>query len=449
MKSTLCHALTGMLLFGLLAACEREVILQGERFPLRAPLADSLPLEGQPDPVAPSGRPENTAQPIALPLAQANADWPQRGGNARHASPHGMLSAQPALVWSAAIGEGNSRRNRIAAAPVVAEGRVFSMDAKSRLAATSTRGTALWAVDLSADFDRDGALSGGGLAAGAGRIYAATGFGELVALDAALGTVVWRQRLDSPVAGAPAVDGNTVYVVGRDGSGWALDAGNGRVLWQVPGTPATAGMTGGSAPAVGDTTVIFPFASGQLLAVLKDGGTPVWAAQVTGERLGRGYSIVGDVTGDPVIAGTVTYAGTAAGRTAAMDTATGARLWTAVEGALNPPLVVGGSVFVVNDEGRLVRMDAATGAVIWAVDMPYFTTGVDRKRKAITAHYGPVLAGGRIVVASSDGALRLFSPTDGAMVGSAAIPGGAASSPALAGGMLFVVAMNGQLHAFR
>ena len=37
--------------------------------------------------------------------------------------------------------------------------------------------------------------------------------------------------------------------------------------------------------------------------------------------------------------------------------------------------------------------------------------------EAIYAHYGPVLAGGRLVVASSDGVLRFFSPTDGALVG--------------------------------
>ena len=71
------------------------------------------------------------------------------------------------------------------------------------------------------------------------------------------------------------------------------------------------------------------------------------------------------------------------------------------------------------------------------------------KHKAITAHYGPVLAGGRLAVVSSDGQLRLFSPVDGSLIGGAEIPGGAASAPALAGGMLLVMGGNGQIHAFR
>ena len=31
-----------------------------------------------------------------------------------------------------------------------------------------------------------------------------------------------------------------------------------------------------------------------------------------------------------------------------------------------------------------------------------------KRRKAVTAHFGPVLAGGRLLVAGGDGQLRLF-----------------------------------------
>ena len=104
---------------------------------------------------------------------------------------------------------------------------------------------------------------------------------------------------------------------------------------------------------------------------------------------------------------------------------------------------------MVNDQARLVRLDARTGAVIWGFAMPYFENTRPKRLKAITAHYGPVLAGGRIAVASGDGTLRLFDPASGAIVAQADIPSGAASSPALVGGMLLVMGQNGQLHAFR
>jgi outer membrane protein assembly factor BamB len=440
---------TGVGLLALLAACApREVILPGERFPVRADLDASIPVEGQPAPTAPAA-PENLSVAISL-GPQAGGDWTHRAGNARHLMPHAALSATPQRVWSAKIGSGSSRKNRIAAAPVVADGRVFTIDAGTSVTATSTQGGTLWSTDLTAGFDKGGGQSGGGLATTGGRVFVTTGYGELVALDAASGTLIWRQRVDAPISGAPATDGEAVYVSGRDGSAWAVSAANGNVIWQVVGTPGKTAYVGTAAPTVGDRAVIFPSSAGDLMAVLKiGGGTKIWQSSLAGERLGRAYAVTSDVTGDAVIAGKTLFAGSGSGRTVAMSASSGERIWSAGEGALGPVAVAGGSLFLVNDEARLVRLDAATGETIWSVEMPYFTKDNPKRRKGIFAHYGPVLAGGRVMVVSSDGLLRAFDPTDGTLTHTAEIHGGAAAQPAVAGGTLYVVGGNGQLHAFR
>jgi outer membrane protein assembly factor BamB len=443
--------MAGAAMLALLSACgEREVILPGERFPVRAPLEDSVPTEGKPAPQAPPAQAENQSVPISLPAQTNAADWTHRAGNARHLMPHSALSSAPQLAWKAKIGAGSSRKNRIAAAPVVAGGRIFTMDAGTTVAATSTGGAVLWSADLTAEFDAGGGLSGGGLAASGNQIFATTAYGEVVALDAASGAVTWRQRVDAPVTGAPATDGEAVYVSGRDGSAWAISAASGKVIWQVVGTPGKAGYLGSAAPTVGDRAVIFPTNAGDLMAVLKvGGGNKIWQASLAGKRLGRAYAFSSDITGDAVVAGKVLFAGTAAGRTVAMSSSTGERIWSAGEGALGPVALAGGSLFLVNDEARLVRLDAETGETIWSVEMPYFTKDKVKKRKAIYAHYGPVLAGGRIIVVSSDGILRAFDPTNGSLVHTAEIPGGASTQPAVAGGVLYVVSGDGQLLAFR
>lgn len=442
------RVVTGMGLLALLAACEREVVLPGERFPVRADLEASVPVEGQPAPTAPPA-PEN--QSVAISLGpQTGGDWTHRAGNARHLMPHAALSATPQLVWSAKIGAGSSRKNRIGAAPVVADGRIFTIDAGTGVTATGTNGATLWSTDLTASFDKGGGQSAGGLATAGGRVFATTGYGELVALDAASGAVIWRQRVDAPISGAPATDGQAVYVSGRDGSAWAVDAADGKVIWQVVGTPGKAAYVGTAAPTIGDRAVIFPSSGGDLMAVLKiGGGTKIWQASLAGKRLGRAFAFTPDVTGDGVIAGKTLYAGSGSGRTVAMSASSGERIWSAGEGALGPVAVAGGSLFLVNDEAKLVRLNADTGEVIWSVEMPYFTNDKIKRRKGIYAHYGPVLAGGRIMVVSSDGLLRAFDPTNGALTYTAEIPGGASSQPAVAGGTLYVVGSNGQLHAFR
>lgn len=437
-------------LTGIVAACaERELILPGERFDPRAPLDASIPVEGEPAPVDTTNVVENQSVPVSLPPVVANADWTHRSGNVRHLAPHAALSAAPVRVFSADLGSGNDRRNRISAAPIVGGGRVFAMDAMARVSGIGMQGGVIWATDLRPESDSTD-LSGGGLAYADGQLFATTGYGELIALDPATGAVRWRQRLGAPVGGAPAVDGGIVYAVGRDSSAWAVSTENGRVLWQLPGTPSASGMMASAGPSVTDTAVFFPFASGEVAAALKSGGVPLWSATVAGERRGRAYAGVSDITGDAVVDGAVTYIGNQGGRTVAVETETGQRLWTAKDAAYGPVLPVGGAVFLVNDEARLIRLDAATGATVWEAELPYYEKArKENKRVAITAHYGPLLAGGRLVVASGDGALRFFNPEDGSLVGTADIPSGAAALPALAGGMLFVPGQNGQLHAFR
>jgi outer membrane protein assembly factor BamB len=432
----------------LLAGCEKELILEGERFNPRASLDASIPVEGEAAPTDSYGQIENISSPINLPAASANTDWTHRAGNAAHLMPHAALSSAPARIWSVDIGAGNSRKYRITAAPIVADGRVYTMDATTGVSAVATSGAKLWSVNLMPESAR-GDVSGGGLAYGDGRLFASTGHAELVAMDPASGAVIWRQKLGSPAAGTPTVEDGMVYVVGRDSTAWAISAKDGKVQWQLPGTPSNTGMIGSAAPAVSARTVLFPFASGELVAALKIGGIRLWGASIAGARLGRGYTGVTDITGDPVVAGAVTYVGNQSGRLSALETASGKEIWSAREAAYGAVLPVGGSVFLISDEARLVRLDAETGAAIWSVEMPYYKTAKDKKRAAITAHYGPVLAGGRLVVVSGDGLVRMFDPTDGGLVGTYELPGGAAAPPALAGGVMYVVSGKGQLHAFR
>jgi outer membrane protein assembly factor BamB len=440
-KLTQTAAVVTMLLA--LAGCaERELILPGERLDPRAVL--------DPAATADAGPAQATrAVPVSLPPVVANADWTHRGGSTTHRIGNPALGAAPALVWSAGIGAGDSRKNRITADPIVAGGRIFTLDADATVAATGTNGARLWATDLTPAADRTGEASGGGIAYGEGLVFVTTGFGELVALNPDNGAIAWRQKFDAAVGGAPAVSGGLVYVVARDASAWAVSARDGRVQWQVPGTPAAAGVMGVSSPAIDDRQVIFPFAGGQMTAVLKDSGVPVWTAYVAGQRLGRAYASVSDLTGDPVIAGNTIYAGTSAGRLAAVDATTGAALWSAGEGAVSPVAVAGNALFLVSDENQLLRIDPADGSTVWAVDLPLFVKDRDKRRKAIFAHYGPVLAGGRLVVASTDGYVRFFDPASGAVLSALPLPGGAASAPVVAGGTLYVVSKNGTLLAFR
>lgn len=274
------------------ACAPKELILEGDRLDPRDVLqgAEAAPLTGA------------VAVPINLPASRANAEWTHRGGLPTHALFNAAIGQGTTRVWSADVGQGAGRKHRITADPVVGAGRVYTMDSRATVVATGTNGATLWSADLTPSSDRADDASGGGIAYADGRVYVTTGFGELIALDAATGAVAWRQRFDVAVGGAPTVSGGIVYVVARDSSAWAVRASDGKVQWQLPGTPSPTGVTGVSAPAVNDRLVVFPFPSGDMIAALRQGGLTLWQGRVAGTRLGRAYATVVDLTGDPVIA---------------------------------------------------------------------------------------------------------------------------------------------------
>lgn len=436
MKGRFGASLAAAALLLVTACAQQEEILPGPRLDVRAPFGG-----------APAA---NEARPIRLAAPRTNADWPQRAASAAHVAPHVALSASPRNVWASPVGQGNDRKHRIGAEPVVAVGAVYTLDSRAKVSATSTGGAPLWAADLTPPLEKEDDASGGGLALGDGRLFAATGFGELVAMEPGSGKVLWRQKLQAPPSGPPAVSGGTVYVSTRDSRGIAVRARDGRVLWQVQGVPATAGVAGAGAPAAKGRYVIFPFTSGELKAVFATGGLDVWTGYVNGARPGEAYARITDVTGDPVIVGDTVYAANAAGRAVALDLVTGENRWTAGEGAVGTPVVAGGSVFLVSDRAQLVRLDAHTGARIWAVPLPkYVPVRNVRRQRDIYANFGPVLAGGRLWVASSDGKLRGFDPASGALAVTVDMPVGAASAPVVAGKTLYVLGQDGTLMAFR
>lgn len=422
------------LALGLSACTEPEVILPGKREAIRP--------EGDIDVV-------NQSVAISLPKQIANASWAQGHGDPKQRTAHPALSAAPSLAWSTAIGSGDGRRQRITARPVVADGRIYTLDSAAKVSAVSQQGQLLWQSDLIPARDDEGQATGGGMAYDNGVLYISSGFGVLTALDATSGKQIWRQELDATGSGEPRVRDGLVYLVAGDDTGWAIHTKDGRIAWQIEGAPSPSNILGAPAPVVTNDLAIFAFGSGDLVATFRRGGLRRWNASVAGQRTGNTLSRISDVTGAPVVAGKYAYVGNHSGRTVAFDIDSGERRWTAQEGAIGPVWPAGGSLFQVSDRNQLLRLNADNGEVLWAVDLPGYLKDKPGKRGAVHAHYGPVLAGGNLLVASNDGLLRLFNPTDGSLVRSIEVPGGATAAPVIAGNTLYLVSSKGNLLAFR
>ncbi len=426
----------------LLSACgEDDVILPGKRENIRSVLQET---EAEPQALV-----ENQTRAISLPAAEANSAWPQSYGTPAFRTANAALGTSLTQIWSANIGEGDGRKQRITAAPVVAQGLVYTLDAEAKVTATSTGGAQVWQVDLRPERDGSGQATGGGLAYDGGKLYVSLGYGVLVALNAQTGGEVWRQQLGGTASGSPTVFDGLVYLTAGDDKGWAVSAEDGRIRWTLTASPDVTNVLGAPAPAVSGDLAIFAFGSGEVQAVFRRGGLRRWDASVSGARPGTALGRIGDVTAAPVVSGSRVYVGNQSGRLVALNVGSGDRIWTAPEGAEGNILPIGDSVFVVSELNVLLRLDASDGSRVWGTELPRFVRDRPGRKSEIVAHHGPILAGGRLHVASNDGLLRSFDPASGALVGTVEIPGGATSDPVVAGGVLYVVSSRGQLHAFR
>jgi hypothetical protein len=163
------------------------------------------PLPGKRETLA-SGQGQLTADKdagkVTLPPPVRNAAWPQDGGNPSHLMGHLAAGDRLTEAWSSGIGDGGGYRKKILAHPVSANGVVYTMDSAGLVRAFDlTNGGRLWEFDTTEEKDRSTNI-GGGLAFDNGTLYAVNGIEELVALDAAKGTVRWRSSTGTPARSA-------------------------------------------------------------------------------------------------------------------------------------------------------------------------------------------------------------------------------------------------------
>ncbi len=148
------------------------------------------------------------------------------------------------------MGLSTSKGRGISARPVAADGVVYVYDAWGTVSGYKVANSgATWHVSAYPTSARD-QVSGGGLAVSGGRVYAATGYGELIAIDVQSSSLLWRMKLDAPARSAPAVGGGKVVVTAQSGAVQAFDAVTGAAAWRASTDTSGAALLGASSPAI-------------------------------------------------------------------------------------------------------------------------------------------------------------------------------------------------------
>ncbi len=310
---------------------------------------------------------------MLLPDPVPNADWPQSGGNASKNIGNVAFGAGTTKLWIADI-VGGSTRSKLASPPVIAAGKLYVIDTEAVVYAFDTKtGQRLWAKSVRAADDPGDIEFGGGVSVEGDKVYASTGIGDVLALSAADGKILWSVRPGGPLRGSPTLSLGTVYVMSQDNQLFALNETDGAVIWQDTGTIQSTGVFGVAAPAAAQGSVVAGYSSGELSAYRYENGRALWGDALSRTNISTSVSTLTDIDADPVIDRGRVFAIGEGGRMASYELVSGQRLWELNIGGIATPLVAGEWVFVVTDRGRLYCIARTAGKVRWVAELPAFT----------------------------------------------------------------------------
>lgn len=261
-----------------------------------------------------------------------------------------------------------------------------------------------------------------------GVLYFGSGDSYIYAVDAYSGKLKWKYKTGNVVHARPALYNSQLFIGSFDGYVYALDATKGSLIWKFKSVGHQyfpKGEMQGN-PIVFDDRVYIGSRDYNLYALNAKQGYGLWNRQFA-----KGWAM-----GTPVVKDSVLYVGTSDDMVLlALDPYTGRTKWQAEVkfNVFGAPTISDDTVFIGTLMGKLFGIDRNTGAINWVYETDaykrnkskYFTeTDVYRSdiqqiiRKGedfITMYYDlgaffstPVIAGDKLIISSTDGAIYCF-----------------------------------------
>lgn len=229
------------------------------------------------------------------------------------------------------------------------------------------------------------------------RVFVATRDGQVRCLSPDTGAVEWEFKTNGRFLSGPTVSRGVLYVAGGDGVLYAFRALSGEKLWEFKANEELV-----TSPVVTESRVLVSSQSETLFSVDRETGAWQWQYR---RDAPSGFTVRG--TARPTIDGAFAYTGFADGYVAAIELETGVPIWEkriSVSGGTQfldvdtAPVVADGKLFVASYKDGVTALDTKDGALLWS-----------------TAHGGltALLPRGGVLFGTGDGALTAFDMGQG------------------------------------
>lgn len=345
-------------------------------------------------------------------------------------------------LWDRNLGKG-AEDSAIKLVPAFAGNRVYGASADGNVFAIDAGdGKVIWKVNVvdyyskeerAVAFADDIDVITGGIGQGSNLVVVGSAAGELVALNDEDGSLLWKAPTTSEVLAQPQVDGDLVVAQSIDGKVAAFSVSDGERLWIYTTSIPSLTLRGTSTPIVTSDYVIAAFANGRLSVLDRERGLAAIDQRVGISKGKSDLERLVDIDGAMVMDGSNLYATSYQGNMVQIDlTASGRVLW-----GREASSVVGlgsgfGNVYLAGADSKLTAIAMDNKHELWAIE--------SLLNRDITT---PITLSSYIAVGDLEGYIHLIAQSDGRFVARKKIDGNGVSSPIVVDGSRFYVITDG------
>jgi outer membrane protein assembly factor BamB len=246
----------------------------------------------------------------------------------------------------------------------------------------------------------------GGTALNNAAVYVATADATLVALSRDNGEVVFEIALPSNSTVPPVATGSLVFVKTQIGQLLALNATTGEMVWFEEAQESSVGIRGGAPMTLAGDVLYVLWESGRIVTYQAETGRILWERQVAVSRGRSPLERIVDSKGAPSVRDNLVATATRNGQVSLLDARNGQLIWSLDLDAYPGALLAFNAVTVVQTDGTISAYSAQSGGPLW-------TTEALKYRELSP----PVVIANSIGVIDLEGELHLLDPVNGSIIG--------------------------------
>ncbi|OGV31883.1 MAG: outer membrane protein assembly factor BamB [Legionellales bacterium RIFCSPHIGHO2_12_FULL_35_11] len=332
--------------------------------------------------------------------------------------------------WTAHVEKKSKSQAYLKLKPVIINNKMYLANANGVVQAIDKlSGEVIWTTNLGNNIVSGPVVSNNSVVVG-------TDAATIILLDNIAGKTKWTAHLSEDSLSKSVILNDKVIVKTIDGNLYAFDVKTGKKLWVYDhGSPSLI-LKASSSPVVVGKYVVVGFSDGKLDAVDADDGRLVWQKSIAYATGASDVERLIDIDADPIVHDNVVYVASYQGYISGLSLETGQFLWNKAGSVYKNMALGDGKLYVVDSRDTLWAFDNISGRVIW-------------KQTALN-HHGltdPVLMGDKIVVGDKTGFLHIISTKDGNLIGRKKLGSAINISPVVSKDIAYTLLKNGNLTA--